>query len=1294
MSYSSLPTCQGTGAPSSGTGALTLAQPTGVTIAENDICVVAVQSQGGEAVSTPTATGLTFAAMGSQQGTGTGAGSVRLSLFWARIPASWTSTTVGVADPGDHAVGFTAIIRGCRTSGNPWHSLAGNVEATSDTSWSIDGLTTTVDKCLVGIFAARGDDNASTTRFSAWTNSGLLNVSEQREAGTASGTGGGIGFTTGELATAGTIGATTVTNSTATKKAYITVAWEPVVNPGTLYGPYSPASSGIGDVCQCGNAQIDTIATYGGAYVDDSTVVNTQVSIRFPVSLTGFGAISSASLTIYRTPNTYGDSGTNGDVEIRCEDASNSATFSSGANPYTRTYRSAAVDVTLESGGTIATIDVTSAISDLISAYGAANLSNINLTFGAQTRGWKASAVSYRAVIGTGSLPTLTIVGITGQSAAGISAGESAAIAAASSVVRAGGISATEAISRGIPLGPTVSTAYGIAVTDSLAMARGSTAQRAAGLSASNPVAHGKKAPPLFTVNATMQLPAVSLGYPGARFTDFYGQTVGFKDNSSGAVGELALIAQVRQTSSPNASDLYLYSAWDGTTWTALYFRSFDYFWALKACIQGADGAVHIVYNDGANLSYQRVTLTHNEYGYISGCSSSANFVVHSIGDEVRAMIQEVTAQDGSRHIMVAVMTATSPTDCTIKMGTWPVGATSAAAVIGLDGTSAMTTVISGLGNGHEHALLFCQNPSNRTVVCSYGFTCSEYPTEGIRRFILSPTGNVTWSVGAITLESSPVACVGGLCTTPTSTAVYRTIVGNSSDPHVYIDRINADGSLTEDAFPPLVSSSYSGWAIISVSADASECYCVTCDFTAIPRIAYYYNGSWTIAAQSALADPYGLGGIGWETGIAGMINDPADVGPLHVLSVMRYPPPPPTFASAFGFAVVEGFGLAAVRSSVSHSGISAPSTAVLGSHLSTVARAALSSSDASALAGWSSGSQRSGLSGSEVSCLGAGVLGASRGALSVTEGNATATSVASSRRDGNCTIDSSGLGVATTGTVRGALSAVDSSGLAAFRSVSACSGLSSSEFRSMAAKSATVSGFGLALLESCALGRNASGAISTGAALAVSEWIGLAGGSSTVRGSGLSVTEASAAGGVSSSARVTGVVASGSAALGAGVTGVARAALAAAASEGFGVGASGAGRDGLSATTSVALGIVSSGSVASGFALGVSELFALAFGATALSRAGVSIDDAVAYGLTSATVSAAGFTAIEAIVSAGHSSAAWADGLAVGEAVARGYGHLGDVVAQFPGVQQARMLEVAQRAEMLESAYVTARML
>ena len=222
-------------AQANGAGAISITNVASIT--KGDVLFVPVATQGGEAAPTPTCSGVTFAVADTYQSSGTGVGSVRLTLFWARVGTDAVGSTVSVGDSGDHTIGRVTSVKNLPLTGNPWHAIAGNTESTSDTSGSATGLTTTADNAVILVWAARGNDSAASTSYSGWTNASLTYALELYEGGTTDGSGGGIALAAGPRPTEGTVSATTYTLSSGAQKAHITMALIGRSAPNVIVNP-------------------------------------------------------------------------------------------------------------------------------------------------------------------------------------------------------------------------------------------------------------------------------------------------------------------------------------------------------------------------------------------------------------------------------------------------------------------------------------------------------------------------------------------------------------------------------------------------------------------------------------------------------------------------------------------------------------------------------------------------------------------------------------------------------------------------------------------------------------------------------------------------------------------------------------------------------------------------------------------------------------------------------------------------------------------------------------------------
>jgi hypothetical protein len=217
------------GTVASDIAAITPALPSG--IATGDILLLFLETTN-QAISIANQNGGTWTEVtGSPQGTGTagsGANAVRLTVFWSRYNGTQGDPTT--SDSGNHQLGRIIAFRGAVASGNPWNVTAGSVDTTADTTGDIPGETTTVvNTLIVAAIATPLPDADGTANFSAWANSDLTNVIELTDNTTSQGNGGGIGIATGDKATAGAYGTTTVTLGASAKHGMMSIALKPEV---------------------------------------------------------------------------------------------------------------------------------------------------------------------------------------------------------------------------------------------------------------------------------------------------------------------------------------------------------------------------------------------------------------------------------------------------------------------------------------------------------------------------------------------------------------------------------------------------------------------------------------------------------------------------------------------------------------------------------------------------------------------------------------------------------------------------------------------------------------------------------------------------------------------------------------------------------------------------------------------------------------------------------------------------------------------------------------------------------
>ena len=205
----------------SSTGVPTATLPTGHTT--NDILLLVIQSANDSAVTPPAG----YARIGPQNGVGdaAAAGATKLSVFWKRDGGSESAPTI--PDTGDHTYGFMAAISGCPTTGDPFHFLGQAWKFTASTTATSCVSRTSVDNCLIVDIFAHAWDN-TTANATGQTNSDLTSITEQFDDSTSDGTGGGLVMVSGVKATAGPIGATTMTWTNSTVDVSLRIAFLPL----------------------------------------------------------------------------------------------------------------------------------------------------------------------------------------------------------------------------------------------------------------------------------------------------------------------------------------------------------------------------------------------------------------------------------------------------------------------------------------------------------------------------------------------------------------------------------------------------------------------------------------------------------------------------------------------------------------------------------------------------------------------------------------------------------------------------------------------------------------------------------------------------------------------------------------------------------------------------------------------------------------------------------------------------------------------------------------------------------
>jgi hypothetical protein len=225
-----LPTFKAAGTFTAGTGAITPPYPASPNApVAGDIALLVCESEN-QAISLSSAQG--FVELGAQANKAAGTAGTdpasRLAVYWKRCAGGDTAPTV--ADSGDHTSGRIYLFSGCLATGDPWNVYAeGNDGGANDTTGVIPGATTTVANCLIVLISTSSYNGTSTTEFSAWTNGDLANIVERGDNTNTAGYGGGHGLATGEKASAGAYGDTTVTLAHTSYKGAMSIALKPQV---------------------------------------------------------------------------------------------------------------------------------------------------------------------------------------------------------------------------------------------------------------------------------------------------------------------------------------------------------------------------------------------------------------------------------------------------------------------------------------------------------------------------------------------------------------------------------------------------------------------------------------------------------------------------------------------------------------------------------------------------------------------------------------------------------------------------------------------------------------------------------------------------------------------------------------------------------------------------------------------------------------------------------------------------------------------------------------------------------
>lgn len=240
-----------------------------------DLGILCVQTSA-EAPGVNPPTGFTEVPTASPQSIGTAAtlGSVRLSVFY-KIATSNAEAVVDVGDSGDHQVTNLTVWRGVDTSA-PFDVNAG-ATAASSTAISAPSVTTTGADRLIVLLLGHAVDS-TTNPVGSVANANLANLTNRKTSQTNVGTGGGFSTYSGEKATAGAIGATTGTLTTASAQALVTLSLKPPSAGTAPFGGFYVATA----VKQVAGAT----GTSTGSLQNAAKQVRIVISLKPPVVVT------------------------------------------------------------------------------------------------------------------------------------------------------------------------------------------------------------------------------------------------------------------------------------------------------------------------------------------------------------------------------------------------------------------------------------------------------------------------------------------------------------------------------------------------------------------------------------------------------------------------------------------------------------------------------------------------------------------------------------------------------------------------------------------------------------------------------------------------------------------------------------------------------------------------------------------------------------------------------------------------------------------------------------------------
>jgi hypothetical protein len=191
----------------------------------NDIGIF-IHESAGEAIATPTG----WTAINTPVGVGTPGtdGAAMLQMFWRRATSGTMGAVGTTTDSGARNWGQVVVFRGCIATGSPIEALASDTGASSTALVIPGGTTLGGGRMIVAAAAINAPNAINTANASAWSNTGLVSVTEMiDDTVTTNSTGGGVVAAYGAKNSAGAVGNTTATLANAAAQERVSFALIP-----------------------------------------------------------------------------------------------------------------------------------------------------------------------------------------------------------------------------------------------------------------------------------------------------------------------------------------------------------------------------------------------------------------------------------------------------------------------------------------------------------------------------------------------------------------------------------------------------------------------------------------------------------------------------------------------------------------------------------------------------------------------------------------------------------------------------------------------------------------------------------------------------------------------------------------------------------------------------------------------------------------------------------------------------------------------------------------------------------